>query len=490
MRPSLSPLALAAIVLSACAVGPDYHRPTVELPEQFRGTADIGQRTAAPSAPELSSWWQGFNDPVLNRVVTTALAQNLDLAQAVARVSQARAGTESARAALLPSGQLSAQAARAHQSLEDPVVAAEASSIPGFNRNSYYYNVDAGASWEIDLFGGLRRSAEAAQAEYEATQAASAAARLEVIAATADTYVLVRTLQARLQLAREQTATQQDRVRLVRLLASRGLAPDWQLREAQGVLSEVSASVPALETGQVSARNALDVLMGRTPGTSDPDLDAIAPIPSAPAVQTAVGPADLLRRRPDIIVAERRLAASNARIGEALSDYYPKFSLSALMGSTTTVGGHLFDSPANVALGAFGLRWRLFDFGRVDAEVKAAKGKNAEALAAYRLSVLQATADIENAFSALVKREAQEKLFRDGETSLSHARDSIAAGYARGTSSYVNVLEADSRLEAIQDARIIAQSSAARAAIASFKALGGGWDDDKATIGQDVAAMY
>lgn len=479
----------ATVVIAGCAVGPDYQRPSMALPATFTGSTEVAQRAASTPAPPLSIWWKGFDDPELDRVVQLALAQNLDLAEALARIDQARAGLEGARAALLPSVGLSAQAARAHQSLEDPVVAAEAASLPGYNRNAYDYDVAAGASWEIDLAGGLRRGAEAARAEYQASEAAGAAARLEVVSATADTYVLVRTLQARLQLAREETDTHQRRTQLVSLLASRGLAPDWQLKQAQADLASVSAAVPALESGLVSARNALDVLMGRVPGMPDAALDAISPIPVAPAIDTATGPADLLRRRPDIIVAERRLAASNARIGEALSDYYPKFSLSALVGSTATVGSQLFQSPANETLGVLGLRWRLFDFGRVDAEVKAARGRRAEALAAYRLSVLHATADVENAFAGLAKYDRQQQILKTGMTAQASARDSISAGYGKGRNSYLDVLNADSTLQRLQDAQILAQSAAARSAIATFEALGGGWDDDHRNAEPSLAGM-
>ncbi|WP_244146476.1 TolC family protein [Paraburkholderia sp. BCC1876] len=485
---SASALFAAAVLLAGCAVGPDYHNPSVSLPATFAHAPEVASRATAQPGPSLSTWWQGFADPEMNRVIDIALAQNLDLAQAMARVSEVRAGLESARSALLPSAEFDAQAARAHLSLEDPNVAAQAASLPGYNRNSYDYSVTAGATWEIDLAGGLRRSAEAARADYEGSQAAMVAARLEVISSAADTYVLTRTLQARLQLAQQETATQQDRVRLVGLLAARGLAPDFQLQQAKGALAAVSASMPALQAGLVSARNALDVLMGRNPGTPDPALDSAAPIPGAPAINTATGPAELLRRRPDIVVAERRLAASNARIGEALSDYYPKFSLSALAGSTTTVGGHLFESPANEALGVFGLRWRLFDFGRVDAEVKAARGRNAEALAAYRQSVLQASADVENAFSALAKYDQQQQILKDGENSLAQARASTSAGYRNGRNSQLDLVEADAQLQRIQEARILAQSATARSAIASFKALGGGWDADPATAPQTVVS--
>ncbi|WP_347557338.1 efflux transporter outer membrane subunit [Robbsia sp. KACC 23696] len=478
----------ATVFIAGCAVGPNYKTPTVSLPDHFAGARDVTNRSALQTAPALSNWWEGFDDPELDHVIHVALAQNLDLAQAMARVDQIRAGVESARSALLPSANISAQASRNHLSLEDPVVAAEARSLPGYNRNAYDYAVGAEASWEIDLAGGLRRNAEAARADYEASQAAATAARLKVISTTADTYVLVRTLQARLNLAQEEMSTQRERVKLIGLLATRGLAPQTQLKQAQASYAAVFATVPALQTGLVSARNALDVLMGRNPGTPDAQLDALAPIPNAPAISTATGPAELLRRRPDIIAAERQLAASNARIGVALSDYYPKFSLSALAGSTTTVGGHLFESPANEAFGVFGLRWRLFDFGRVDAEVRAARGRNAEALAAYRQSVLQASADVENAFSALAKYDEQQQVLKNGEASLAEARASIATGYQAGHNSQLDLLSADAQLQQIQEARIVAQSSTVRSAIETFNALGGGWSD-QGTIRTKTAAI-
>ena len=472
---ALVTLMLPLFVLAGCAVGPDYQRPDIPLSSTFHGATAVADRTAT-AAPTLSRWWTGFGDPVLDRVVTTALAQNLTLAQATARVSQARAVTQAARAALLPSGQLNAQAAAAHQSLQDPLGRVE-NAQPGFDRNAALYSGNVGASWEVDVFGGLRRSAEAAQADYQAAQAASVAARLTVIAETADTYVVVRTVQARLALAHEQTATQTRRVALAQLRYDRGIAPELELRQAQGELATTAANVPVFEAALVSARNGLDVLMGIAPGTADAALDAPAPIPQAPAIQTAGGPASLLRRRPDVIVAERRLAASNARIGQALSDYYPKLSLSALMGSATTVAGNFFTGGAATAQGVGGLRWRLFDFGTVDAEVQSARGKNAEALAAYRLSILQATADVEDAFSSVAKREDQAQQLTLGEAALTRARSSALAAYQTGASNYLQVLDADDRLQHVQDARIVAQSDASRAAIASFLALGGGWEE-------------
>jgi outer membrane protein TolC len=190
----------------------------------------------------------------------------------------------------------------------------------------------------------------------------------------------------------------------------------------------------------------------------------------------------MIRRRPDLIVAERRLAAANARIGVAISEYYPRFSLGTLLGSATTISSdNLFSGAANQAQGVLGLRWRLFDFGRVEAQIAAARGQEAEALAAYRLAVLRATEEVENAFSALVKHEAQYGILMRGESSLARARDNSLAAYEGGVVSLIEVLNADSNLLQVRDAKAQAQTQAARTAIASFRALGGGWDAQNAS---------
>ncbi|WP_273453249.1 efflux transporter outer membrane subunit [Nevskia ramosa] len=461
-------------LLAACAVGPDYQQPDLATPAQFQNRQGIDQRQAAPAA-DLVTWWQGFGDPLLTRLVTQALADNLDIAQALARVSQSRAALQFATAALLPSGEVSAQAARAHLSLQTPQ-GRVLDAIPGFDRNGGYYEAGIGAGWEIDVFGGQRRDREAAIAEYQASRAGIAAARLAVAAQTADLYVGIRGLQARLAIANQQAETQRRLLSTIKLQYEAGVAAELQMRQAEGALAQVEAGIPVLEAALESVSNALDVLLGTQPGTHRAELALPSPIPVAPAIADAGGPADLIRRRPDLIVAERRLAAANARIGAAISEYYPKLSLSGLLGTATTVSGNLFDGGANQARATLGLRWRIFDFVRVDAEIAAARGRNAESLAAYKLSVLRASQDVEDAFSMLVRREAQASSLASGETSYVRARDASLAAYKGGVVSLIEVLDADSRLLTTRDARAQAQTEAARAAIASFRALGGGWN--------------
>jgi NodT family efflux transporter outer membrane factor (OMF) lipoprotein len=475
MLPKHTLVAIAIASLTAgCAVGPDYVRPKLTMPERFQGQAAVDQRHATSNV-DLVAWWTAFGDPHLASFVTLALEQNLDLAQAAARVDQARAGLGAANAALLPTGNVTGQAARAYQSVETPL-GKVLNSAPDFDRYGNAYEADVGASWELDLFGGLRRGREAALAEYQASEAGAVATRLAVAAQTADIYITIRGLQARLDVARRQVKTQQELLSTINLLYGKGLAAELQVRQAEGALAQVQAAVPVLEAGLEVAMNALDVMLGSPPGTHRAEMNQAGDIPTAPRIAATGSPRELLRRRPDLIVAERRLAASNARIGVAIAEYYPKLSLGGLIGSATSVSsGNLFTSGASQAAGVLGLRWRLFDFGRINAQIAQAKGQEAEMLAAYRLVALHATEDVENAFSALVKREQQAAVLTQGADSLGRARAASFAAYKRGVVSLIEVLQADENLLRVSDARVQARTESARAAVAAFRALGGGW---------------
>ena len=280
-------LPLLFSLFAGCAVGPDYAQPGVSLPDRFIGEAALDQRSATANA-ELVAWWTGFGDAQLARHVEQALKQNLDLAQASARMAQARAGLGAGNAALLPSGNLGAQAARAYQSVETPL-GQVLNAQPGFDRYGSAYEANLGASWELDVFGGLRRGRGGALADYQAPEAGAAATRLAVAAQTADIYITLRGLQARLDIARRQVATQQELVSKIDLRYGKGLAAELQLRQAEGALAQVRASVPALEAGEAAAMNALDVVLGAAPGTLRAELVAGAGSPPAPPLRSGSG---------------------------------------------------------------------------------------------------------------------------------------------------------------------------------------------------------
>jgi NodT family efflux transporter outer membrane factor (OMF) lipoprotein len=462
-----------ALSITGCAVGPDYRKPSTTL-QPFHSSAALKARGTSASAPPLAQWWLGFDDPELTRIAQRALSQNLDLAAAKARVEQARAAARGAGAQLLPTADLTAQAARIHQSLESPI-GAVARHLPGFRRDQSEYDVGAAASWEIDLFGGLRRGAEAATAEAQAAEAEQLGTRITVVADAADAYFQVCGDQARIAAAEDQVRTDEHLVELVEHLFRAGLASDREVDQAKALLSQARASLQPLAIDLEAQLNRLDVLMGAQPGTYAAELKSRQEIPLPPAIPSDVTPADVLRRRPDVIAAERRLAASNARIGEAIAEYYPKISISGLLGFESLSAGHLFRAATFQPEALAGLRWRLFDFGKVDAEVAQAKGANAEALAEYRQSILHAVEDVENAFTSLVQLEAHARQLQHEVAALKRARDSSQRAYASGVIPLTDVLDADRQLLAAHDQLALTRANTDEAAVQSFRAIGGGW---------------
>jgi NodT family efflux transporter outer membrane factor (OMF) lipoprotein len=424
--------------------------------------------------PAVDTWWDGFNDPVLSRLVQQARAQNLDLAAALARVQQARAAAREAGAQLLPTFDLNGQATRIHQSLESPI-GQVASHLPGYNRDQSVYDAGLGAIWELDLFGGLRRGREAASAEADAAIAEQVGTRISVTADAADAYLRIRGDQARIAVAERQVATDEHLLDLVRQRFGRGLAAVREVAQAEALLSQARASLQPLRIDLEAQMNRLDVLLGVQPGTSAAELQTPADIPSVPGVSANDRPLDVLRRRPDVIAAERHLAASNARIGQALAEYYPKISLAGMLGYESARPSDLFKAATFQPQGVAGLRWRVFDFGKVGAEVAQARGANAEALARYQQAVLRAAEDVENAFTSLVQLEAHQQELLTEVAALMRARDASQEAYQGGVIALTDVLDADRQLLTAQDELAQTRADSARAAVGTFRALGGGW---------------
>jgi NodT family efflux transporter outer membrane factor (OMF) lipoprotein len=477
VRPLLAALAsisfLSQLCVSGCAVGPSYRKPAPTL-EEFHSAAALATRSTSAPAPALESWWDGFNDPMLSRLIQQTRAQNLDLAAALGRVQQARAAAREAGAQLLPTIDLNAQAARIHQSLESPV-GQIASHVPGFNRDESIYDVNLGASWELDLFGGLRRGKEAASAEAQAAIAAQVGMRISVTADSADAYLRIRGDQARIEVTEQQVATDEHLLDLVRQRFGRGLAAVRELAQAEALLSQARASLQPLHIDLEAQMNRLDVLLGVQPGTSAAVLQGPSDIPPVPNVPLNDRPLEVLRRRPDVIAAERRLASSNARIGEAVADYYPQISLAGLLGYESSRPSDLFKAATFQPQGLAGLRWRVFDFGKVGAEVAQAKGANAEALADYQHTVLRAAEEIENAFTSLVQFEAHQQELVTEVAALKRARDASQEAYQGGVIALTDVLDADRQLLSAQGELAQTRADSARAAVGVFRALGGGW---------------
>lgn len=467
--------------MSGCAVGPDYKQPVLPLVPLHNQVSKDGRSSSQPS-PSLDQWWLGFNDPLLVQVVQRAISQNLDLAAAFARVDQARAAASGAGANLLPTADLDATASARHQSLRSSE-GRLASGFPGYDRHQHEYTAGPAASWEIDLAGGLRRTAAAADAEAVAAQAQHLGTRITVAADAADAYLQIRGYQARLLVAQEQIDTDQQLLDLVRARRQAGVALDREVAQAEALVSQAQTTVPGLRTALEAQLNRLDVLLGLQPGTYARQLANTGAIPAVPAISVNDQPVDVLRRRPDIIAAERRLAASNERIGAAISGYYPKISLSAALSFDNTHASHLFSSQAFKPLAFAGLRWRLFDFGKVEAEVAQARGANAEELALYRQAALRATEDVENAIMTLNQSQIKQQQLLDEVSSLTRARGLSEQSYKAGDITLTDVLDANNQLLVARDDLDQTRANSARAAVSLFRALGGGWSQQD---GQEV----
>ncbi|ARP81885.1 RND transporter [Bordetella genomosp. 8] len=476
----------AALALAGCAVGPDYARPDTAL-APFHTQLQVAQRDQHASPPPLDRWWEGFDDPQLVGIVQRALAQNLELAAALARVDQARASAQAAGAALLPTLDANASATALRQSLQSPL-GTLARGLPGYDRNQREYTAGAAATWEIDLAGGLRRNAAAARAEAQAAEAGQIGTRVTVAADAADAYVQIRGYQSRIAVALDQIDTDSRLLDLVKLRRQLGAADDREVAQAEALLRQARSTVPLLRIGLEAQSNRLDVLLGVQPGTYARILEQKSDIPAVPAMADAGSPVDVLRRRPDVIAAERLLAASNERIGVAISDYYPKVSLSGVLGFDSITTNGMFRNRSFQPLGTAGLRWRIFDFGKVDAEVRQAKGGYAEALAVYRQTVLRAAEDVENAATLLNQSQVRRQELAAEVDALTRARELSEKAYKAGAITLTDVLDADRQLLVARDNLDGVRAESARAAVGVFRALGGGWDAAPAGATDAVAS--
>lgn len=468
-----------SITLAGCAVGrhpvgPNYAKPPMNV-VPFHNLSSTHAATSGLPSPKLDTWWTGFDDPVLVTVIQRALEQNLDLAAALERVTQARAAAAETGAQLLPTADLGASVTAQRQTGAN-LFGVIGNGSPGYRRNLREYTIGPAASWEIDLSGGLRRGKAAALDELQAAEADHVGTRITVAAEAADAYVQVREFQARLAVAQQVIDTDAGLLRLVEARWRAGAADGREVAQAEALLKQAKTTVPPLRVQLEAQLNRLDVLMGAQPGTYAKELMTPGKIPEVPAIGDADQPLDVLRRRPDIIAAERRLAASNERIGVAISDYYPKISLSGALGFDSINAGTLFNGQAFQAIGGGALRWRLFDFGKVKAEIAQAHGAYAEALAAYRQTALKATEDIENAMTELAQAQARLEQLEDEVGSLTRARDLSQRAYKAGAITLTDVLDADRQLLVARNEVETTRADAARAAVGTFRALGGGWD--------------
>lgn len=391
MKPRMLIFVALTAKLASCTAGPDYVAPDLPAAPTWRKPVATGPQSARP-------WWQSFNDPVLNRLETEALNANLSIEQALARLDQAQAASAAAGAARLPSAEAGASAARAQQSL-NAGLGQLSRFVPDFPRTVDNGNATLSGSWDLDLAGGLRRRQEAARAGTAEAQAGVIAARLAVSAELAQAYFRLRVAEVQGLALNELAASARERQAIMAARLRSGAASQADAERTSAAAEQAAAALPQISARIEAERTRIAILLGRSPSLP---LDLDGPFNADAADPIAGLPAAVLRARPDVAMAEARLISANAAIGAAMAEYWPSVSLSALAGVQSNRFGQLFTGDSIAMQGALGLRWRLFDFGRIDAQVASARGRNREMLAAYRETVLRATGDVEVAQAALI----------------------------------------------------------------------------------------
>lgn len=455
-------------LLGGCASTNSLVRPQVAMPDSFRNAP-----SGAAASVQDGTWWRAFGDPVLDQLVDAALQGNFDIEIARARLAQAAAGVRAARGAALPQVAVTGDAAAQRLSLESPT-GAIASRIPGFERTVEQYGLNAAAAWEVDLFGRMSSATRAATADAQVAAAGLAGARLTVAAEVANAYIAVRELQARIAIAEDQKRTLAQVDALTALSAARGILAVTAADRTRAEAAIVRASIPALRAALEVEANRLDILLGRMPGRALADLGA-GNIPEPPRVAAGEAPAALLRNRPDVVVAERSVAAADARVAEAIASYYPRLSLSGLAGFLSNgLAGLLTGGTLQVGGGA-NIVAPIFAGGQLRANEDRRRAQLDEAVATYRQIALVAVGECENALSALTNRGEQASQFQTAALALDAASGRARIAHRAGVSSLFNVLDVERQLLTARDGAAIAQAEKARAAVAVFRAFGGGW---------------
>ena len=468
MNKLICPIVVAtALSLAACAVGPEFQQPKMALPAQYahQASSDPFAATVLPDAAD-TEFWRRFEDPQLSALVRLALDANKDLRVSLARYDSANALLRQAKFDYVPT--VTANALGGHQQVSQ-------SLSYGFPRNYYEYSVGVNASWELDLFGRVRRSVESQRARTAASAEDLAALQVAVVGEAAGTYIQLRGLQERLRITRQNVLNQNETLHLVeaRLSAGRGTTFDTARERAQW--ETTGSQVPALEAQIAVAEHRLAVLTGRPPEALIAELDPAKPLLAVPAQIDAGTPADLLRRRPDIAAAEARLHAATAQVGVATADLFPRLSLIGALGTMAIQTGGLFEGSSRTSLAALGIDWSFLDVGRVRARIAASQADAAGMLAQYQQTVLLALEDTENALVRFAKTRDEDKQLERAAHDSEQAAALAGTRYRAGAIGLYEVLDAEHNVLIAQYAFVDSRMRSATAAVALYQALAGGW---------------
>lgn len=459
---------ILGLVLTATAIScsvRNYQKP----PSPGTGKEEAGweKYQAFEAAEPVENWWGRFEDEDLDSLVSEALDHNLDIAVAVANVRQTRAQLRESGFELFPIVQAEGRYSWQRQS--------EESGVPITDRNVETYNVGLSASWELDLFGRVSQRKEAAKATYQASFAELRGAYVSVASEVALAYMQLRGAQYRLNVAKRNVENQEETYMLSKQLEENGSGSELDMARAEAQLELTQSTIPPLKAQVKEIINRLGVLTGETPQALHSWLAQEKTLPSVPPSIAVGEPAQLLRRRPDIIQAERQLAASVARYNVEAADYFPRVTILGSLGFVATTFGDLFSGGALSATVGPSISWAAFDLGRVDARVDAADAETDARLAIYRRTVLQALEEVSTAMSDFNQEEERRRRLTAAARASAKAARLARQRYEAGIDNFLDVLDAERRLLEAQDQLAISDIKVATDLISIYRALGGGW---------------
>lgn len=462
-------------LIAGCSVGPNYKKPDIAVPDGWSEAPQTGIDTR--SAP-LSKWWTEFNDPLLNALVERAVQSNLDIRLAEARIRESRA-LRAVRASDLWPGLETSGSYRRSRSSENAFVSGEGGdAFLGGNGAGDLFRAGFDSSWEVDVFGGVRRSIEAADANVAASIEERRNALVTLLGDVAKNYIDLRGFQRRLAVARSNLQAQQETLDLTKVRFEAGLSSDFEVAQAEGQVNTTAAQIPALESALKASVHRLDVLLGQQPGALWTEVSNESPIPALPP-QAHVGlPAELLRRRPDIRRAERLLASTTAQIGAATADLYPRFSLIGAFGFQSISASDLISAPSRFWSIGPRIFWPVFDAGRIRANIEVRNAQQEQALTLYEKTILVAFEDVENSLVNYAREQVRYRALIDAVAANRRAMQMANELYTRGLVDFLNVLESQRSLYASESELAQSETVMASNLVALYKALGGGWETD------------
>ena len=464
-------LCLAALAFAGCAIGPDYRRPTVDTPPSWRVTDGEAENVAD------TAWWGQFDDPVLDNLIRVALQENLDLQIAAARVEEFAGRYGFIRADLFPQVGANAAAGRERTTKETGNI-----NPPGTNFVLDHYSATLGATWELDIWGRIRRSTEAARAELVGSEEGRRAVILSLVSSVAGSYVNLLDLDRQLEIAQETAKSRGESLELFRIRFEGGFASEVEYVQVKSQYEEAMATIPSIEKAISQQENALCVLLGRNPGPipRGKSIDRLA-LPVIPAGL----PSDLLERRPDIRQAEQALISANARIGVAKGAYYPSIGLTGFFGSASTDLSDLFSGPAKIWSYSVPVSVPIFTAGKIAGSVKAAEAIQRQALAGYRQAIQTAFREVDDSLVDQARTREQLAAQASQVEALQKYLELAWLRFDNGYTSYLEVLDAERSLFNAQLSYTQNQGVLFQALINLYKAMGGGWvtEADQLTIG-------